>query len=56
MDDFIVLKPASGNTDEEIKARLPKVRDYHSEILKRTTTTTATTATALQDEKRRIDN
>ena len=52
MDDFIVLKPASGNTDEEIKARLPKVRDYHSEILKRTTTT----ATALQDEKRRIDN
>ena len=52
MDDFIVLKPAAGNTDEEIKARLPKVRDYHSEILKRTTTT----ATALQDEKRRIDN
>ena len=51
MDDFIVLKPASGNTDEEIKARLPKVRDYHSEILKRTTT-----ATALQDETRRIDN
>ena len=50
MDDFIVLKPAAGNTDAEIKARLPKVRDYHSEILKRTT------ATALQDEKRRIDN
>ncbi len=57
MDDFIVLKPATGNTDEEIKARLPKVRDYHSEILKRTTTTaTATTTTTLQDEKRRIDN
>ena len=50
IDDFLVLKPAPGNTDEEIKARLPKVRDYHSEILKRTT------ATALQDEKRRIDN
>ena len=45
MDDFIVLKPASGNTDEEIKARLPKVRDYHSEIMKRATATTATTAT-----------
>ncbi len=43
MDDFIVLKPASGNTDEEIKARLPKVRDYHSEIMKRATATTATT-------------
>ena len=43
MDDFIVLKPVSGNTDEEIKARLPKVRDYHSEIMKRTTATTATT-------------
>jgi hypothetical protein len=55
MDDFIVLKPSSGNTDEEIKARLPKVRDYHSEILKRTAATATATAT-LQDEKRRIDN
>ena len=45
IDDFIVLKPVAGNSEEEIKARLPKVRDYHSEILKRTT------ATALQDEK-----
>ena len=35
MDDFIVLKPASGNTDEEIKARLPKVRDYHNVIMNR---------------------
>ena len=34
MDDFIVLKPTSGNTDEEIKARLPKIRDYHSEIFR----------------------
>lgn len=51
MDDFIVLKPVAGNTDEEIKARLPKVRDYHSEILKRTTATATATATALQDEK-----
>jgi hypothetical protein len=51
MDDFIVLKPSAGNTDEEIKARLPKVRDYHSEILKR-----ATASTILQDEKNRINN
>lgn len=35
MDDFIVLKPASGNTDEEIKGRLPKIRDYHNDIMKR---------------------
>jgi hypothetical protein len=51
MDDFIVLKPSAGNTDEEIKARLPKVRDYHSEILKR-----ATASTILQDVENRIDN
>ena len=35
MDDFIVLKPSVGNTDEEIKARLPKVRDYHNVIMNR---------------------
>lgn len=35
MDDFIVLKPSIGNTDEEIKERLPKVRDYHNVIMKR---------------------
>ena len=35
MDDFIVMKPIHGNTNEDIKARLPKVRDYHSEIFKR---------------------
>lgn len=34
MDDFIVLKPAAGSTDDEIKARLPKIRDYHSEIFR----------------------
>jgi hypothetical protein len=34
IDDFIVLKPAAGSTDEEIKARLPKIRDYHSEIFR----------------------
>jgi hypothetical protein len=38
IDDFIVLKPANNNTDEHIKARLPKVRDYHGEIMKRATT------------------
>lgn len=35
MDDFIVMKPIPGNTDEDIKARLPKIRDYHNEIMKR---------------------
>ena len=36
IDDFIVMKP----TDEHIKARLPKLRDYHGEIMKRASTTT----------------
>jgi hypothetical protein len=35
IEDFIVLKPSVGNTDKEINARLPKIRDYHNEILKR---------------------
>lgn len=35
LDDFIVMKPIPGNTDEEINARLPKVRDYQHEIMKR---------------------
>jgi hypothetical protein len=39
LDDFIVLKPAMNNTDEQIKARLPKLRDYHGEIMKRATST-----------------
>ena len=30
MDDFIVMKPIPGNTDEEIIARLPKIRDYQN--------------------------
>ena len=37
IEDFIVLKPSAGNTDKEINARLPKIRDYHNEILKRAT-------------------
>lgn len=35
MDDFIVMKPIPGNSDEEINARLPKIRDYQNEIMKR---------------------
>jgi spore maturation protein CgeB len=35
IDDFIVLKPSVNQTDEHINARLPKVRDYHGEIMKR---------------------
>jgi hypothetical protein len=35
IEDFIVLKPSVGNSDKEINARLPKIRDYHNEILKR---------------------
>ncbi len=35
MDDFIVMKPIPGNTDEEINARLPKIRDYQHEVMKR---------------------
>jgi hypothetical protein len=38
IDDFIVMKPIPGNTDEEINARLPKVRDYQHEIMKRAST------------------
>lgn len=37
IDDFIVLKPATNQTDEHINAKLPKVRDYHGEIMKRAT-------------------
>jgi hypothetical protein len=35
IDDFIILKPAVKQSDEDINARLPKVRDYHGEIMKR---------------------
>ena len=34
IDDFIVLKPRISN-EEDLKARLPKVRDYQTEITKR---------------------
>jgi hypothetical protein len=34
IDDFIVLKPRISN-EQDLKARLPKVRDYQTEITKR---------------------
>lgn len=37
MDDFIVIRPSEENSDEKIQARLPKIRDYPNEILKRAT-------------------
>jgi hypothetical protein len=40
MDDFIVIRPSEENSDEKIQARLPKIRDYHNEILKRATLVT----------------
>lgn len=41
MDDFIVMKPIPGNSDQEINARLPKVRDYQNEIMKRASAASA---------------
>jgi hypothetical protein len=38
IDDFIVLKPVN-NTD--ITAKLPKVRDYHNELMKRASASAA---------------
>ena len=35
IDDFIILKPRVQADDDEINARLPKIRDYHNEITKR---------------------
>jgi len=35
MDDFIVMKPLSAEREKEITDRLPKIRDYHHEIMKR---------------------
>lgn len=40
MDDFIVIRPSEENSDEKIQARLPKIRDYQNEILKRATLVT----------------
>ena len=36
IDDFIVLKPAMNNNNDASK--LPKIRDYHNEIMKRAAT------------------
>jgi hypothetical protein len=46
IDDFIVMKPSVGNTDKEINARLPKIRDYHGEIMKRAADAAADAAAA----------
>jgi len=35
IDDFIVMKPRVENNDQDINSRLPKVRDYQTEISKR---------------------
>ncbi len=35
IDDFIVMKPRVENNDHDINSRLPKVRDYQTEISKR---------------------
>jgi hypothetical protein len=35
IDDFIVMKPRIENNEQDINARLPKVRDYQTEISKR---------------------
>lgn len=35
IDDFIVMKPRVENNDQDIHSRLPKVRDYQTEISKR---------------------
>jgi hypothetical protein len=47
IDDFIVLKPSMNQTDEQMNARLPKVRDYHGEITKLATVA----ATPARDHK-----
>jgi len=41
IDDFIVMKPRLDNTDHDINSRLPKVRDYQTEITKRVTAAAA---------------
>lgn len=35
IDDFIIMKPRVENNDQDINSRLPKVRDYQTEISKR---------------------
>jgi hypothetical protein len=46
IDDFIILKPAARPDDDEINARLPKIRDYHNEIMRRTEEAAAGAAVA----------
>jgi hypothetical protein len=44
IDDFIVLKPRE-DAEDDINARLPKVRDYQSEITKRVLSSTSSSVT-----------
>jgi hypothetical protein len=44
IDDFIVLKPRE-DAEDDINARLPKVRDYHSEITKRVLSSSSSSVT-----------
>ena len=46
IDDFIVMKPRIENTDHDINSRLPKVRDYQTEITKRVAAAAAAAAAA----------
>ena len=46
IDDFIILKPAARPDDDEINARLPKIRDYHNEITRRTEEAAASASAA----------
>ena len=47
IDDFIVMKPRIENTDHDINSRLPKVRDYQTEITKRVAAASAAAAERL---------
>jgi hypothetical protein len=46
IDDFIILKPVARPDDDEINARLPKIRDYHNEITRRTEEAAASASAA----------
>jgi len=52
IDDFIVLKPRE---DVDINSRLPKVRDYQSEITKRVLASEPKTADERGDDDRDYD-
>jgi len=45
IDDFIILKPREDA--EDINARLPKVRDYQSEITKRVLSSSSSSSSSV---------